>query len=1690
MNAAYEVLDSLHARLPPEQRAAAVSRILRVPAAWQQLHDPEYLAKFRAADLSADLTPSHLASLALGGPLATPLGPHLAGERSNESGQAWEAFAAAPKPVNDLKTLALLALEVTLLEDWQASLRIATADPASWRDVLAVAWQGHPEREDMLPALLRNGEEAGLGLAVHIALTNLNPVDAVQPLLSAYPSPAHDLVRYLRDHGEAAFASIVLQSLTKGVSPTDPAPHGRLLDSEHSMAQGDAKAAWEALQAAWEVASSTAASIADRMAAWAAEHADPVLALEASRRALENQPTPERRADHALSLLGLGRVHEAFTGLPSDSAALEEQIAMGKVLSEHGQAAEADRALDQAIQGLAAGGLVKDRWLRELMQTLASRQRMDAAVQVASLRSQRAPASSEARHELIRLLEETGDPTAAAQQARLAVGLQPDSIHGRMALAKNLADAGQAAAALPLWEGLVKDGAASLLDLGRCALAAGDIPRAEEIATSLLQQGSEIPQASTLLAHCLISRGDAAGAEARLREVVRDHPDCIEARLALAEALASSGQESAAGEVQFAAVQAMPHEPAPAIALSRWLRDQGRPSEATEVAKSGLAGHPDHVGLLIESGEASLQIGAHELALNAFERASRHQPGNWRAWLGLARAFEQTGDAVAGRACMRELPETAPANAFVDAARITILAAEAESDPHAVRTAKNYLQQAAQKSPDDPSIALWSARGHEVAGRAQDALVGYQHCLARFASEDADSYAAALLGIGRTAIASGELPLALSTLEQAQKRFPVSGEIQCLLSEAYGAANLPEKAVKAAEQAIEIDGRNPQAWSTLGRARAAVGDLDGAIQAYQGLSSILPAEPQGWMELAGLAQHAEAPQVMRKALSEALRRGRRSAPVLIQAADILEETGAMGSALRMLRSAAKANPEDHAVLARLGKLGEDAGDLNTAHAAWSRLGVLDPQNAKAFQRSAEALWGLRRSRQAIRDWHRALELDPQNAGIHRALGKAYLQLGEVQHGLNQYSAAIQSRPDDPELALEAGVLAMRSGAHLEAGGLLSAAVEGDPTSAEAWAALGECRALLAQWAEAENALSRAHDLGAASTRMPALRVLASLAMGDLASAAAWLDQAGRIPPEIAQDAVWLARAELRMGDWSGAIQALETWLRGSQDPVAEQALREIRFAVAEARWIHEQAGAEASDAALIHDWREVPAEAEADRLRAALLMDSVSQEALEGLQAAMHGSHGSAAGQSLVIGWLRAGQPQAALRDLGHARPPAYGFDWRPLLQGIALRQLGRMGEALDALEVGAQDPVLRPLSEAMQADLRAELGDGEAAIEAWNRALGARPGEAGWHHALAVQYLEQGALDAGLPHLQQAVELAPGNMGYRMQLAKTLAACGHSAEAVATFQLAIQRSKPTLEELLLAGEAALDAQAADQAADWFEKAQASASHDPRGLVGAARAAMARGKVRKARESIDAAMRAAPHDPRVLLGHGEILAMQRDFRGALQAFEQVRGASGDLKSRLITAKSAALMALGQVDQAERSLLQELERAPEDPNLWFPLATVQEAKGDLTTAAEAASQAVRLAPLNPDYRLALARICRGSGNLDRALDELARARELAPGDPRVSLEQGLVYEDRRDYRRALEAYRRAIELDKRCTQAYYRSGLVLKQLKSYPQAGQMLKRAAELAPVDRDVMHQLAAVRALELVHGPSAGVLQ
>src|SRR3990172_2848197 len=343
MHSVEEVLNALSARMEPAGLSEALGRILRVPAAWQQLHEPEFLSAFRAAALPAELTPAHLASLAMGGELGMPLGPQHLGDWAEPARQTWEAFVNSTGATQDLPQLALLALEFMLQSDVAPTLQMATQSPARWQDVLAVAWLGHPQRDQILGALLANAEAAGMRLAAHVALANLTASEAAQRLASACPPPCYELVRCLQDMGETTAAALLLETAPQ---PTGSTPVDQLWQAEHSIVAGRPGEAYQALQGAWESASGVAAEVADRMAHYAQGQGDPVLAAEAARRALENLPTPERRAKHALSLTKLGRAHGSQSSLSSASPSAEERIVFGMALADQAQPTEARAALE------------------------------------------------------------------------------------------------------------------------------------------------------------------------------------------------------------------------------------------------------------------------------------------------------------------------------------------------------------------------------------------------------------------------------------------------------------------------------------------------------------------------------------------------------------------------------------------------------------------------------------------------------------------------------------------------------------------------------------------------------------------------------------------------------------------------------------------------------------------------------------------------------------------------------------------------------------------------------------------------------------------------------------------------------------------------------------------------------------------------------------------------------------------------------------------------------------------------------------------------------------------------------------------------------------------------------------------------------------------------------------------------
>jgi tetratricopeptide (TPR) repeat protein len=377
------------------------------------------------------------------------------------------------------------------------------------------------------------------------------------------------------------------------------------------------------------------------------------------------------------------------------------------------------------------------------------------------------------------------------------------------------------------------------------------------------------------------------------------------------------------------------------------------------------------------------------------------------------------------------------------------------------------------------------------------------------------------------------------------------------------------------------------------------------------------------------------------------------------------------------------------------------------------------------------------------------------------------------------------------------------------------------------------------------------------------------------------------------------------------------------------------------------------------------------------------------------------------------------------------------------------------------------------------QLGQEETGLSEFGGAVAAWPDEPAWHAELAAAYAETEDPQRALPHLQQAVALAPEVQDYHLAFARALVDAGQAAEAVEQYRPVVE-SMPRVGGLWKeAGNAALAAGANSLAQAWLDQACNLLPDDAQAWVGAALTYHREGNGRRASELIQTAARLMPNDVNVLMAQGEIFAAAGKHDKALQAYD----AALEALDEPLPAHLGRVGVMCRIGRGAEAIV-EVERLqanyPDDERLWLALSQARVSAGDLPGALLAAEKAVELSPRMPQARLTLGRLARQHGQLDRAIDVLTT---FPPAGAEGAIELGQAYEARRDFSRALEQFQRAIAIDPGSAAAHFHAGAVLRSIKDYPQASRMFERAVQLDPKDADALHQLAAVRTLELVHG-------
>lgn len=1660
-----EVLHALRTRFSASELTQVVGRLLRVPEAWRALRNPAFLHEVIAADPPVHLTPSHLATLALGGEITARIDPELAVPHAQRSERLWQQAMDGSVDHADLFDTALLGLRwAQEFEEDPSLIGAAAVRPRLWRSPLAVAWPALHKPEHLLAGLLEAGARQ---LAQQVALANLPAEEAVSYLLRNANGTA---VGLLLELWRAANAELpIAPALPKAVRPNQGEGLVALLSQALDLHyRGEGESAKRILAQAWDSATQATAQIAEFTADLARAEGDTVTEAEANQRALEALPTPQRRARTARSLARLGRSGEAHSLLSATDPTVVERVASACLHYAQDGAHQDSGALRRAADTLLASPEpVEHEWYLELCGCLQQAGELEAAIEVGQAAVEAFPASAAARRNLAELFGTAGDWEACATQGALAQVLGAE-VGGL--LARALEQLGDFKAALPVRRQLNDGDPQSLVST---AIAAGDLDLAGSVVEQMLTEHPDSVSGHLALGRVLAAKGQQASAGAAFQEALARGPQRIDALLALAEWQRQQGETDHAGRTLMQAAQLEPHSAPAQAALAAWLDSVGRTSEAIDAAARAAAAEVTSIEQRLLHARLLAKLGHLEQARGELQQAARRAPRDWRVRLAMAELLEHSGELAAAARQVETLPKSAGAADWLALGRIGV---QAGTDLHA---AMHALTVAEEQGCDEAALHYWVARGLEQLGRYQAASERYADALERLGSADYDLREQATLGLARCELQSGRISAALEVLEAAREQYGGGARILALTAQVYRSADLPDKAIEVAQAAVDLDADDPAGWEALSVAQAAAGDFEAACAAAEQHSRLAAGSIAPWLAVAQMAAEDNQPPLARKALARALWRGRGDPGSLASAAQQLSDLGFGDSAIRVMRAAVGRAPQDAALRQRMAGLLEACGAYELAQQAWMDCAAVAPDDDTPLRKAARCAAHRGKTLEAIQLLEQARTIRPQSPGLRRQLAAAYAAHGDVARSIQAYAGALREAPNDVSLAMEAAEAALQAGSPREALGFVGRAQQLIADEGRVQAALGEGYLLLNEHERAADALQGAVDAGVTSGRVLAMLSLVRPEFGADPQALADLKA------ESAHDAIWIARAYRNRLEFDRALEVLARWKtdRRAAVELARSALR-----ARDAAWVLQYAdhGASADLAQL---------EREVVRSMGALLEMQLDPELLTPLRAWQEadrlperlrdhaaGDLTGELGEAWIIAHLRAGALDDAMAAVDWDKQSNPEAPWLLLLDGIS-QEIAGFPERARAAYRGAEGRApIAPIARYLLGRSYMAAGEFKRAASHIGKAAAQWMQVPAWQFRLGQAYLELDEPDSALSHFQSAASLAPENHGYQLALAKAYRVCGHLMQAESAFTAALAAEQVSANTYRLAGQVALEIGRPDLAAERFERACELDPQDPLAHVGAATAAAAQGDRPSAEKHLRAAVQLDPERPEVLLGQGQVLLQTGKSAAAMQAFERALQAGAD-PAQVYRSQSKLLLQTGQSEQAVAPLRKALELDPQDDSSWHELALALEAQSDLAAADEAVGQALRAAPRNPEYRLTLARVARRSGNLDRALEELRTARKLVSNDPRPVVEVGLVHEERREYSRALDAYREAIEIDGACLEAYYRAGLLLRTLKAYRRAGEMLKHAAELAPINQDVLHQLAAVRALELVHG-------
>lgn len=432
----------------------------------------------------------------------------------------------------------------------------------------------------------------------------------------------------------------------------------------------------------------------------------------------------------------------------------------------------------------------------------------------------------------------------------------------------------------------------------------------------------------------------------------------------------------------------------------------GRLREAEVLYRQNLESHPDHAESLHLLGLVAHQRGEHDVAEELIGRAIARKGDQAPFHSNLGEVYRVQG----------KLPEAE--QSLRRALAIDADSPDAHNNLGIVLRALGKPVEAVEAFEQAMRLREDFAEPHNNLGTVLQSLDRLDDAISHYrqAVRMNPRYEAAYNNLGTALKTKGSLDEAADSYRQALQLAPQNGNVHLNLGTVYQAQGQLDAAIGCYREAVRLNPQSVTAHNNLGAALHEKGELGDAITHCRMALELDPRDADAHNNLGSalkthaIEQHAAGESRGARRLNETLTQD--STPSEASPNRSSNDTNPdFSAAAEAIREALRCDPKHTGALLNLGKLLEDAGQVDEALEHYDRAVAADPQLGSAYLYRANLYKALRRHREAIAGYQDALRVQPHNPEAYNDLAVLYNHLAQPDRAIACCRQGLEQYPD-------------------------------------------------------------------------------------------------------------------------------------------------------------------------------------------------------------------------------------------------------------------------------------------------------------------------------------------------------------------------------------------------------------------------------------------------------------------------------------------------------------------------------------------------------------------------------------------------------------------------------------------------------------------------------------------------------